>query len=333
MTASERSTSSEHGDRLDLMAGFEPPTHGQWQAQVDQVLRRSGLLPRDAPVRERPEEALATETYDGIAVQPLYTARAGHSASGLPGLAPFTRHSRPAGAAHGGWDVRQYHDDPDAATSNREILADLEGGAGSVWLRTGPGGIAVEELGDALHGVRLDLAGVVLHPGQHYEGAATELLRLAEQQGVAAESLRGNLGADPVGLRARTGTPHDTAPAVELASRCARDHPGMHAISVDGLPYHDAGGSDTEELGCAVAAGVAYLRMLTEAACPWKPRPGCWSSASRPPWTSSPPSPSSGLPGASGNGCCAPAEPPNTRGANTNTPSPPRRCSPATTRG
>ncbi|WP_017974273.1 methylmalonyl-CoA mutase subunit beta [Actinopolyspora halophila] len=268
MTASERSTSSEHGDRLDLMAGFEPPTHGQWQAQVDQVLRKSGLLPRDAPTRERPEETLATETYDGIEVQPLYTARAGHSANGLPGLAPFTRHSRPAGAVDGGWDVRQYHDDPDAATSNREILADLEGGAGSVWLRTGPGGIAVEELGDALHGTRLDLAGVVLHPGQHYEGAATELLRLAEQWGVAAESLRGNLGADPVGLRARTGTPHDAAPAVELAHRCARDYPGMHAISVDGLPYHDAGGSDAEELGCAVAAGVAYLRMLTEADLP-----------------------------------------------------------------
>lgn len=33
----------------------------------------------------------------------------------------------------------------------------------------------------------------------------------------------------------------------------------------DGTPYHDAGGGDAEELGAAVAAGVAYLRALTGA--------------------------------------------------------------------
>ncbi|WP_092627406.1 methylmalonyl-CoA mutase family protein [Actinopolyspora mzabensis] len=264
MTASERSAASEHGDRRDLMAGFELPTHRQWQEQVEQVLRRSGLLQQEAPAPEAPEEVLDTQLHDGFDVHPLYTARTGHSRTGVPGSAPFTRSSLTAGGVENGWDIRQYHDDPDVTTTNREVLADLVGGARSVWLRVGAGGIAVEELGDALHGVRLNMAGVVLRAGEHYEAAADELLRSAERSNVPYESLRGNLGADPLGLRARTGRPHETAPAIELARRWAHTCPGMGVLSVDGLPYHDAGGSDAEELGCALAAGVEYLRSLSE---------------------------------------------------------------------
>lgn len=41
--------------------------------------------------------------------------------------------------------------------------------------------------------------------------------------------------------------------------------PGLRALTVDALPYHEAGGSAAQELGCALATGVAYLRELTEA--------------------------------------------------------------------
>jgi methylmalonyl-CoA mutase len=34
---------------------------------------------------------------------------------------------------------------------------------------------------------------------------------------------------------------------------------------VDALPYHEAGASDAQELGCAIATGVTYLRALTDA--------------------------------------------------------------------
>ncbi len=39
----------------------------------------------------------------------------------------------------------------------------------------------------------------------------------------------------------------------------------MRALTVDALPYHEAGGSAAEELGLSLATGVAYLRALTEA--------------------------------------------------------------------
>jgi methylmalonyl-CoA mutase len=65
--------------------------------------------------------------------------------------------------------------------------------------------------------------------------------------------LSGNLGASAV-----LG-----ADGVELALRCAADHPGLRAVTVDATPYHDAGGSDAEELACSIARGVAELRALT----------------------------------------------------------------------
>jgi methylmalonyl-CoA mutase len=37
---------------------------------------------------------------------------------------------------------------------------------------------------------------------------------------------------------------------------------------VDALPYHEAGASAAQELGCSLATGVAYLRLLTEAGLP-----------------------------------------------------------------
>lgn len=262
MMASQRSTPSET-EGLDLMEGFSEPSHEQWQQQVEKVLRRSGLLARDAPSPAAPEDLLATTTYDGVRVRPLYTSADEHPGAGVPGFSPFVRGTRPQGSVTTGWDVRQRHADPDASVTNREVHADLSGGASSVWLRVGPGAIAVDDVADALHGVRLDLAAVVLEAGDQAAEAAEALLALAADQGVSPGAMRGNLGADPIGELARGGSEPNWAAAIDLARRCADNDTGLHAVAVDGLPYHEAGGSDAEELACSIAAGVAYLRQLT----------------------------------------------------------------------
>jgi methylmalonyl-CoA mutase len=42
----------------------------------------------------------------------------------------------------------------------------------------------------------------------------------------------------------------------------------MRAIVVDALPFHEAGGTDAQELGCALAAGTEYLRAMRAAGLP-----------------------------------------------------------------
>ncbi|CAM5741386.1 methylmalonyl-CoA mutase family protein [Streptomyces hirsutus] len=187
----------------------------------------------------------------------------------------------PRGSTAGGWDVRQRH-----TVAGRGPGGELENGVTSLWLVVGESaGIPVAALGSALEGVHLDLAPVVLDAGAE-TGPAAELPRLYAEQGVTGEAARGNLGADPLGHEARTGR-LDTAPVAELARSCAARHPGLRVLTVDALPYHEAGGSAAQELGCSLATGVAYLRDLTAAGLDTVQALGSWSSGTRRPRTSS----------------------------------------------
>ncbi|QRP45192.1 methylmalonyl-CoA mutase subunit beta [Amycolatopsis sp. FDAARGOS 1241] len=248
---------------LALAAEFPAADRARWQELVAGVLRKSGRLPED--FTGAPESKLVTHTYDGFDIQPLYTAADAAGELGFPGLPPFVRGGRPEGVIGTGWDVRVRHDRADAKAANTAILADLEGGATSVWLRVGEGALRPEALADALNEVYLDLAPVVLDAGAGYEAAATALLEVLAEREIPSSEARAVLGADPVGVRARTGVALPVAPAAELAARVAAKYPKVRTLVADGLPFHEAGGSDAQELGAAIAVGVAYLRALVEA--------------------------------------------------------------------
>jgi methylmalonyl-CoA mutase len=244
---------------LKLAAGFPAAGRDDWRALVAAVLARSGVPLAET---EAPEAALAHAGYDGFDIAPLYTAedRPAGWDLGAPGHPPFVRGARAPGA--GGWDVRQRHADPDPQLTNRAVLADLANGVSSLWLVLGDGGLAVPDLAAALAGVHLDLAPIVLDAGDQAPAAAEEFLRLAGQ--LPAGELRGGLGADPIGWAARTGSAPDLTVAARLAELAA-GYPELVPITVDATVYHEAGGSDSDELAISLAAGVAYLRVLTEA--------------------------------------------------------------------
>ncbi|MFE6365680.1 methylmalonyl-CoA mutase family protein [Streptomyces sp. NPDC057806] len=244
-------------DALPLAADFPAPSRAQWQALVQGVLLRTGTEASGAAA----EEALSTLLEDGVVTRPLYTADDTAPDPGFPGAAPFVRGGRAEGGIISGWDVRPQHTVPDTSA----VLTDLENGGTSLWLVVGPDGIPVSGLERTLDGVHLDVAPVVLDAGDDTASAAAELFRLYEKRAVPRAAARGNLGADPLGHEARTGRALDPAPTIRLAQECAETSPGVRAYTVDALPYHEAGGSAAQELGCSLATGVAYLRDLTAA--------------------------------------------------------------------
>ena len=244
-------------DDLVLAAEFPPVTREQWQRLVAKVLGGS-----DAG--DSPERQLATITADGIEIAPLYVGDASRPSSGYPGQAPFVR-GRTAVGHRAGWDVRQRHEHPDPAVAREQIMEDLDGGVSSLWLGLGDGQIPIGALPDVLADVYLDLAPVALDAGERFAEAADVFLGTAAQRGVPAAELAGCLGADPLGVLARTGTEADLEAAADLARRCSADFPGVRAIVVDALPFHDAGGTEAQELGCALAVGLEYLRAMRRA--------------------------------------------------------------------
>ena len=258
-------TVSEEG--FAMGAEFPAATREQWQQLVEGVLAKSGKQGLTGPAAER---ALCTEVEDGLWVQPLYTAEDTAPDAGWPGFAPFVRGDRVQGSALSGWDVRQQHACPDPQRTNEAVLADLENGVTSLWLTLGAAGLPVSALPDVLKGVYLDLPGIVADAGADFAAAGEALLDLYSNgpAAVPAAEASGNLGADPLGLLARTGrgggTAAQLAQAAALAARCAAGFPGVRALTVDALPYHDAGASAAQELGLSIGTAVAYLRELTQ---------------------------------------------------------------------
>ncbi len=248
-------------EHLALAAEFPAVSRDQWRALVADVLARSGRSGAGDP-----ELALASTTYDGITVKPLYTAADSHGVAvdGRPGQPPFVRAATPQGTAATGWDVRTRHCDSDPDHANRAVLADLTTGATSLWLVLGPAGLAVADLPAALAGVHLDLAPIALDAGAETPAASDALLELAAQRGIAPGTLAGTLGADPIGLQARTGIAADLTLLAELTERIG-NCPDLRVATVDATVYHSAGASDADEIGIATAVGVSYLRALTDA--------------------------------------------------------------------
>ncbi|RBY93501.1 methylmalonyl-CoA mutase [Blastococcus sp. TF02-8] len=270
--AADADVPAEHAVPEDLaLAGeFDAVTRDQWRELVAGVLRKAGR--EDLP--DTVEDALRRQVAPGVTVAPLYTAEdAGDlpAGVGVPGLPPFVRGSRPgggpagsaevtaAGGASGGWDVRQRHAHPDVAVTKEAIAADLENGVTSLWLVLGEGAIPVGSLGEVLSDVYLDLAPVSVSGGLP---AAEAFLALVEGRTDLAPG--SSLGLDPLGVEAASGERQDLSGLADVARRAAA-HPGLRTVVVDGTVFADAGASVVEELGCSLAAGVAYLRALTDA--------------------------------------------------------------------
>lgn len=221
-----------------------------WEAATASVLRKARRLGEDAPDSDV-WKALTRTTLDGIDVAPI------GQPSDLDALATGGRPSRV-----GAWDVRTQVEVVDDKVAHEAVLQDLENGATSLLLHLD------EERGHdwatVLDGVLLDLAPVVL------DRASTEQV---EAFADFLESVAGalhpatNLSFDLQTLEMLPSRQRDDgATARELFAPVVRRafQLGVRGLVVDGTALHDQGASDAQELGWAIATGVAYLRLLAE---------------------------------------------------------------------
>lgn len=241
--------------------------YARWQENVAGVLAKSTRkavedLPAD------PERLLDTPTYDGFPVRPLYTSLDGLAEPALPGHWPFTR----GGDAHrdvlAGWKVTESFpiaSDADVATVNGAILLALTDGTSAVEVRVGADGVPVDQLDRVFEGVFLDLVPVLLDAGADLAGAADQLLTLVEPFDADQRArLSIDLGADPLTAPLSGRAAAAEADVVGTAAKLTGYEGGVRAVTVDAAALHNLGASASQELAGALAAGVAYLRLLTE---------------------------------------------------------------------
>ena len=240
---------------LPFIEPFPPASRDDWMKLVEKVLKGADF-----------EKKLVGRTYDGIAIEPLYAKAEGKAP--LAGRAP--------GAP---WAILQRVDHPDPIEANRLALTDLENGATGLTIvfKGSPQafGFGIEDKADAvaqaLDGIYLD-AGVLisLEVGAKGRDAAHALIETAKRHGVEPSACNIAFGLDPVGVWMGTGfKPGDGTDMGRRVSEAVRD---LHArgfrgpfIKADGRIVHEAGGSDAQELGSALALAVFYMRALEAA--------------------------------------------------------------------
>lgn len=264
--ADGRSQSPSSDDEiLALAADFSPATHEAWLKLIDKVLA-------GAPF----DKKLVSRTYDGIAIQPLYTKADWSADTGFPGGAPYTRGTTVLGTSQTGWDIRQSHGHPDPEVANAQILEDLEGGVTSINLKTDPtgeNGVAIRSLKDfetVLKGVYLDLAPIVLEPNGPSLPLSAAFMQMLTARGLKPEQFRGNFGADPLASFANTGkliVDMDTVLArmADTAGYTAAHFPHARALNAKSIVYHSAGAAEAQELACVMATAIEYLRATSKA--------------------------------------------------------------------
>ncbi|MGE0034257.1 MAG: methylmalonyl-CoA mutase family protein [Xanthobacteraceae bacterium] len=239
-------------DELPLAAEFPPATQEQWRKLVDGVLK-------GAPFEKR----LVSRTYDGLAISPLY-ARAADAEPVLgrsPGLP---------------WAIIQRVDHPDPAAANTQALHDLENGATGLALvfggSVGAYGYGLDASDATIERVLADVyldAGIALDLdlSPQTKDAGMHVAALVKRRGIDPAETRIRFGFDPIGAATMRGgsplswdalTPIFNAVISDLAEQGFR---GPFAPA-DGRVIHNAGGSEAQELGYALAVAVTYLRAL-----------------------------------------------------------------------
>jgi len=235
---------------LKLAAEFPAASREAWLKLVDKATKGT------------PVAALASKTYDGLTVEPLYERA--KDAAPVAGRAP--------GAP---WQVTQRVDHPDSVAANKQALDDLENGATALSLvfagSVGAYGFGLDGSADsiarALDGVHLDAVAIECQLSSPARDAPMHIVKLAKKRGVDSAKINFRVGFDPLGLMAAAGG-HALAwnklgPTVaQYAKDLAAEGLRGPFMAADGRVIHNAGGSEAQELSYTLAAAVCYLRVL-----------------------------------------------------------------------
>ena len=253
----------------------------QWRTAVETELQ-------GAPF----DKKLVTRTFEGVSLQPLYTRADGvglSHASVQPGSAPFARGYSNSGYTAGAWEVSQEISGGRALDFNCALLSDLMRGQNSVALspdraalsgqdpdtasaKVGVAGVSIADVSDLSVALKdVDLAALPVHisAGANPLPLAALYIAHAQKNAVALKKLTGSLTADPLAeLVAQGALPTSLASSYDALAVwtgwAERNAPALATVGVNAAVWLEAGGNAVQELAFALAAGVEYLRALSE---------------------------------------------------------------------
>lgn len=233
---------------------FPDVTAERWRALAEKALAGVSF-----------EQALVSHTDDGIRIDPLY---------------PRDRHAMPTPRIHpdSRWIVTQRMDDTNPERANAQAHEDLAQGATGLALvfEGAPNAFGYglpatpEALKVALNGIPFSQTHLRIDVHPTSRASVDWLVTLLGAARIDPSRLSLAFGIDPGAIFAGTGRLRMSIEAMEasmpqsLAHFFAMGVPGV-LLEADGRVFHNAGATEAQELGIALAAAVSHLRMFEAA--------------------------------------------------------------------
>jgi len=258
---------------------FSPANYDEWKEAAIGALKGAAF-----------EKSMHTPTYEGITLEPLYTAEHTEnlkSHKAFPGEGNLTRGADASGYIAKTWEIAQPADSLLPADTNRQLRNELEKGGSSIAFlldsltirgidanaadkADGQRGVSLSTLED------LELLLENIEPSQYpfhiYTGVSSVpllglLAAYAEKHEIPLSSFHGCIGAGPLGFWLQNGNIScDTDQLFDEMAHSihwAEKHmPSMRTILIKSDAVHNSGGSAVQEIGNVMAAAVETLRAL-----------------------------------------------------------------------
>jgi len=266
---------------LNLLDEFAPPTYDKWKEKVVADLK-------GAPF----EKKLLTKTYEGITLQPIYTQNDIKDLPHLentPGFNEYVRSSNAAGYLKKSWDISQELPYGLAEDFNAALKIDLERGQTAINIKLDTAtlkgldadyaeetevgnGVSIsglKSLERALDGIDITKYPIHVDAGFSSFPFHSVLCAYAKKNDIDVSKFNGFVTSDPVAYLAVNGSLPITLDYAYNKMKVTTEHVAKYnsklkTVGVNGLSYHNAGASATQELAIVMATASEYLTQLTE---------------------------------------------------------------------
>jgi methylmalonyl-CoA mutase len=276
----------DQSNNKTLLDDFPVPTKEEWRDAAEQLLK-------GAPF----DKMMKRMTPEGIELEPIFWKDVlDHlpAAETLPGFDSYLRGTSAAGYREEPWEIAQELPYGTPLEFNRAARSDLMRGQNALNVifdiatlkgldpdaaqvgevaACGLSLACLEDIKAAFQDIIPEAVSFHLRTGCSGMAVGALFFAWLKEIGIDPAKAKGSLGMDPLAVKAAAGqVPADLGSLFEeqavLAEHCTKHAPGIRAVGVSTLPYHQAGASAVEELGIALATGAAYLTELTERGLP-----------------------------------------------------------------
>lgn len=258
---------------IETLCSFPMATYEEWRSRAEKTLHG------------KPFDALLTDTYEGITLQPLYSeemSRFHNNDSSLLNPSIFTLDNK-----RDPWVIHQENRYPTAKQVNHALQNDLANGQTGIHLVLSEATKAGQDVNDrdyehnglhisnvtdmeiAFQNVDLTQYPLFIETGTTSIPFIVVFVAYLKKHVIELSSIHGAIGADPLISFVSKGTiPYTLRTAYDYLAHLAKwtkEHmPKLKTIIIDGTHYHNGGGSAIEELAFSFATAVEYIRNLQE---------------------------------------------------------------------